>query len=69
MVGVVDVITFKDIPGRRSVSFSGMNEDLLAENEVLKINPMSFTCSYKRLITYQCGNTFKIKSNNLNMTV
>lgn len=35
MVGVVDVITAKDVPGRRSVSFTGMDEELLAENKVL----------------------------------
>ncbi|KAF4093447.1 hypothetical protein AMELA_G00002150 [Ameiurus melas] len=40
MVGVVDVITFKDIPGRRSVSFCGLEEDLLAENEVTCVGHM-----------------------------
>ncbi|XP_060767101.1 aldehyde oxidase 1-like [Neoarius graeffei] len=34
MVGVVDVITAQDIPGRRSVSFTELDEELLAEKQV-----------------------------------
>ncbi|XP_034155428.2 aldehyde oxidase 1 isoform X1 [Pangasianodon hypophthalmus] len=40
MVGVVDVITANDIPGRRSISFSELDEELLAENEVTCVGHM-----------------------------
>ncbi|GAA6108461.1 aldehyde oxidase 6 isoform X1, partial [Tachysurus ichikawai] len=40
MVGVVDVITAQDIPGRRSVSFTGMEEELLAEDQVTCVGHM-----------------------------
>lgn len=32
--GVVDVITAKDIPGKRFRTFTGYDEELLAEDEV-----------------------------------
>ncbi|KAI5627549.1 aldehyde oxidase [Silurus asotus] len=40
MVGVVDVITAEDIPGSRSVNFSGLDEELLAENQVTCVGHM-----------------------------
>ncbi|MCI4393424.1 hypothetical protein PGIGA_G00157290 [Pangasianodon gigas] len=40
MVGVVDVITADDIPGRKSISFSELDEELLAENEVTCVGHM-----------------------------
>ncbi|XP_062846062.1 aldehyde oxidase 6 isoform X2 [Trichomycterus rosablanca] len=38
--GVVDVITAKDIPGRNAINFSGIDEELLAEEEVTCVGHM-----------------------------
>lgn len=42
--GVVDVITTKDIPGKKVRTFCGYNEELLAESEVEpSAHPLLFT--------------------------
>ncbi|KAF5880057.1 aldehyde oxidase 1-like, partial [Clarias magur] len=40
MEGVVDVVTVEDIPGRRTVSFGGLDEELLAHAQVACVGHM-----------------------------